>query len=89
VSKTIAIIGHFVFHIVVATFLFVALALAALGVWYFTQWLKDIGAPWEIWFTCTLISELLFGLDVLCLLVFVVAEVWKLLREIYFELRGK
>jgi hypothetical protein len=86
VQKTLEIIGLFIFHIVVAAFLFVTLALTAVGVWYFTEWLKQLGVPVEITYPCALVSDLLFGLDVLCLVVFVAAEGWKLLKRIYLEL---
>ncbi len=60
---------------------------AAYGLWWFTEWLRGIGAPYEIWFVSYVVSELVFWLDVLCFGVFVLAEVYKLIREIIANVR--
>jgi uncharacterized membrane protein (DUF2068 family) len=81
------LIAHFVIHILVACFLFAAVTLAAYGLWRFTEWLKYIGAPAEIWFVSYAVSEIIFWLDVLCFGVFILAEVYKLIREIITDAR--
>lgn len=86
-NSTVKLIVHFVIHIFVASFLFGVVTLAALALWWFTEWLKRLGAPAEIWFVSYVVSELVFWLDVLCFGVFVLAEVYKLIREIIVDAR--
>jgi hypothetical protein len=83
VSQTLKIVFLFVFHIVVASVLFAVLALAAFLLWRFTEWLKQLGAPEQIWYTCEFLSDLIFYLDVLCFLVFSGVEVWRLVSRMY------
>jgi hypothetical protein len=80
--ESLKLIVHFVIHILVASFLFGVVTLAAYALWRFTEWLKSTGAPDEIWFVSYAVSEIVFWLDVLCFGVFVLAEVYKLIREI-------
>lgn len=84
---SIKLIVHFVIHILVASFLFGVVTLAAFGLWRFTMWLKGIGAPDEIWFVSYVVSELVFWVDVFCFGVFVIAEVYKLIKEIIADAR--
>jgi hypothetical protein len=79
---SLKLIVHFVIHILVASFLFGVVTLAAYALWWFTVWLKGIGAPDEITFVSYAVSEIVFWLDVFCFGVFVIAEVYKLVREI-------
>jgi hypothetical protein len=87
VSDSVKLIVHFVIHIIVASFLFGVVTLAAFALWWFTQWIKELGAPDEITFVSYAVSELLFWIDVLCFGVFVVAEAYKLVREIITDAR--
>ena len=80
--NSLKLIVHFVVHIIVASFLFGVVTLAAFALWWFTQWIKGLGAPHEIWFVSYVVSELVFWLDVVCFGVFVIAEAYKLIREI-------
>ena len=84
---SVKLIIHFVIHILVASFLFGAVTLAALALWWFTQWIKALGAPDEITFVSYAVSELVFWIDVLCFGVFVVTEAFKLVREIITDAR--
>jgi hypothetical protein len=86
-SSLVKLIVHFVIHILVAAVLFGVLTFAAYCLWWFTEWLKSIGAPYEIWIVSYVVSELVFWLDALCFVVFVSAEVYKLIREIIAEAR--
>jgi hypothetical protein len=79
---SLKVIVHFVIHILVASFLFGVVTFAAFALWRFTEWLKGLGSPHEIWFVSYAVSELVFWIDVLCFGVFVLAEVYKLVREI-------
>ena len=81
-SSSAKLIIRFVIHICVASVLFAAVTLAAFGLWLFTDALKKYGAPYEIWIVSYAVSELVFWLDVLCFVIFVGAEVWKLIRAI-------
>lgn len=85
--NSLRLIVHFVIHILVASFLFGVVTFAAFALWTFTQWLKGLGAPDEIWFVSYAVSELVFWIDVLCFGVFVLAEVYKLIREILANAR--
>lgn len=84
---SIKLIVHFVIHILVASFLFGVVTLAAFGLWWFTMWLKNMGAPNEIWAVGYVVSELVFWIDVFCFGVFVLAEVYKLIKEIIADAR--
>jgi hypothetical protein len=86
-SPTLKLLFHFIFHILIGTVLFGAVAGAAIGLWMVTDLMQSRGIPYEIWIVCYLVTELLFWLDVLCLVFFVCVEVWKLLREIWQSLR--
>lgn len=86
-TDRLKVLIHFLIHMVVAAVLFGAVALVALAVYFFTEWMRSIGAPYEIWIVCYAVSELIFWLDVLCFVVFVLAEVWLLLREIWQGVR--
>ena len=83
------IVGRFVLQIFVGAVLFTAVALVAAGLWLLAQWLKNIGLPYHIWFVAEAITDLLFYLDVLCFIVFVVGEAIKLIREIYWDVFGR
>lgn len=87
VSDSVKLVVHFVIHILVASFLFGAVTLAALALWWFTQWIKALGAPDEITFVSYAVSEVVFWIDVLCFGLFVVAEAYKLVREIIADAR--
>jgi hypothetical protein len=87
-SPALKLLFQFVFHIFIGTVLFGAVAGAAIGLWYVTDLMQAGGVPYEIWIVCHFVTELLFWLDVLCLVFFVVVEVWKLLREIWQSLRA-
>ena len=52
------------------------------------EWLKARGFPDELYWGVWFVAELTFGLDVLCFVVFVLAEVWKLVREIVESVRA-
>ena len=87
-SPTLKLLFHFVFHILIGTVLFGAVAGAAIGLWFATDFMQAHGVPYEIWIVCHFVTELLFWLDVLCLVFFVLVEVWKLLRKIWQSLQS-
>jgi len=82
IPRSILLLGHFLIHILVASALFVLIAGAAVIIWRFTQWIKALGAPYEIWAGCDVVADLLFAVDVICASFFVVVEGWKLVRQI-------
>jgi len=84
--ETFELVGRFLVQVVVASFLFAAIALIAYLLWLFTESLRQHGAPEHIYLGSLFVSELIFGLDVLCFVLFVLAETFKLIREIWREL---
>lgn len=69
-------------RIAIAVGLFAVLAGAAFLLWLGTEWLHSLGAPDYLYRSCLLITELLFALDVICFLVFTLAETIKFIRDI-------
>jgi hypothetical protein len=65
-----------------ATLLFVGVALASLAVWKFTNWVKGLGAPPAIWIPSEAVGYLIFAVDVICAVLFIVVEGYKLARDI-------
>lgn len=86
-SAHLKLLVHFVVHMLVAAVLFGLVTLIAFGLWLFTEWLKSVGAPYEIWIVSYGVSELVFWLDVLCFVTYVSAEVWMLIRAIVSRVR--
>ena len=78
--ESIKLLFHFVLHIVIAA--------GAYLLWLGTEWLRARGFPDELYWGVWFVAELTFGLDVLCFVVFVLAEVWKLVREIVESVRN-
>jgi hypothetical protein len=74
------IVGRFVLHMVVGTFLFAIVAGLAVLLWVGTQWLEKVAVPYYISTITEGVAVLFFALDILCLVVFVIAETLKLLR---------
>jgi hypothetical protein len=75
-------------HIVGGAALFLALAAAAFGLWEFTEWMRELGAPYWLLVICDLIAYLLCGVDVTCAAFFIAVEgfiflraVWKMLKQ--------
>jgi hypothetical protein len=80
------IIGRFVLHMIVGTTLFAVVAGFAVVVWEGTQWLGKVGVPYYISVVAEGVAILLFGLDILCLLLFVIVETVRLLRLMWRQL---
>lgn len=76
-------VGHFVLHILVGTALFAVIAGAAFLLGRFTQFLGSDGAPYLLMGVCNVVADILLVIDVVCFLCFILAEAFKLLREIY------
>jgi hypothetical protein len=83
-----AIIVRFVIQIIVGALLFAGVAGVAYLLSLGTPWLEQHGAPEHILFGARAATELLWGLDLLCFVVYICAETFKLLREIWRDLRG-
>lgn len=79
---TLQIVGRFLLQMVIGAILFAAVALVAVGLWWFTDWLGKQGVPYHISFVSGLMAELLFYLDVMCFAVFVIGEAIRLIRDI-------
>lgn len=82
------VLFHFLRHILIAAVLFMAVAGIAILLWYATVLMERAGVPDEIRVTCYYLSELLFWLDVGCLVIYVIAEVVRWLLEIVASFRG-
>ena len=73
---------RFVVQMVVGAFLFAVVAAVAYILWLGTQWLQHQGVPYHIALGARALTELLFGLDALCFVVFTVGEAVKFVRDI-------
>jgi hypothetical protein len=73
---------------IVAAVLFAAVAGVAYILSLGAGWLQQQGAPGYLQWAVTAVTELLFGLDVLCFVVFAIGETIKLLREIIKDVRS-
>ena len=82
IGQKIWLLVHFVAHVLIASFLFLLIAGAAVLIWEFTNWLKRLGAPYEIWVPCHAVADLIFFTDVICASFLVVVEGWRLIRKI-------
>jgi NAD(P)H-flavin reductase len=81
-----AIVGRFVLQIVVGALLFAGVAGVAYILSLGISWLEQQGAPEHILFGARAATELLWGLDLLCFVVYICGETFKLLREIWRDL---
>jgi len=88
-NLTLKLLLHFLYHILVAAVMFGAVAGVASLLWYGTMFMQEHGIPAEIYVVCYIVAELLFAIDVICLLFFIGVEGWILLREIAERLRTK
>jgi len=88
-SPTSKLIFRFLLHIFVGALLFAAVALAATVLWYATDVMRSHRVPEFICWICELVSELLFFLDVICLLFLMGVEVLRLLRDVWGTLRER
>jgi hypothetical protein len=75
-------------HICVWVVVFIVTALAAWGLWVFTDFIREQGAPYHIWITSRYLSELLFGIDVFCFIFAIFAEAYVLIRVMITHARG-
>jgi hypothetical protein len=82
------IVGRFVVHTCVGTFLFGVVAGFAVLIWWGTQWLEKAGVPYYISGVTEGVAILFFALDILCLVVFIIAETIKLLRLMWAHVWG-
>ena len=81
------LVFHFLRHLLYAAILFSAVAGAAILLWSSTKLMEKYGISDEIRLVCFYVSELIFWLDVGCLVLFVLAEVIKFLRELCEDFR--
>lgn len=88
-SPTAKLIFRFLIHTLVGVTLFGAMAAAATVLWYATDLMRGHHVPELICWVCELVSELLFFLDVVCLLFLMGVEVWKLMRDVWGTLRER
>jgi hypothetical protein len=82
-DNSIKLLIHFMRHILIAAILFCAVAGVSIFLWYVTVRLEQAGVPDAIRVTLFWVSELLFWLDVGCLILYVLSEVIKWLRELW------
>lgn len=86
--ETLKVLWHFVVKVVAGVAIFLVIAGAALLLWEITEWMDRQGAPYVLQWGCTGIADLLFFSDVICFGFFIIAESWKLLREIAVSFRN-
>jgi hypothetical protein len=82
------IVLRFVVQMVIGAFLFAVVAAVAYILWLGTRWLEQQGVPDHIGLGARALTELLFGLDALCFVVFTIGETIKLVRDIIRDVRG-
>lgn len=82
-DNSFKVLFHFMRHILIAAVLFCAVAAVAIFLWYVTVRLEQLGVPYPIRITLFWVSELLFWLDVGCLILYVLSEVIKWLKELW------
>ena len=80
------LIWNFVIHIAVGTFLFVLIAMVALGLALFVEWLASKHMPSLLLQTVTLLEYALFAADVMAFAVFLYTSLHKLLRALWQHL---
>lgn len=88
-SPASKLIFRFLIHILVGAVLFGVMAAAATVLWYGTEVMREHHVPAVICWICEMVAELLFFLDVVCLLFLMGVEVWKLLRDVWGTLRER
>jgi hypothetical protein len=76
---------RFVVRIVGAAVLFAVVAAVAYVLWLGTEWLH-INGPQYLYIGSAAVTGLLFALDIICFLVFVIAEAYKFIREIIISI---
>jgi hypothetical protein len=76
------IVIRFVLQMIIGAILFAIVAGVAYLLWLGTEWLRQKGVPDHFYLAAWACTELLFWLDVLCFVVFVVGEAIKLVRDI-------
>ena len=72
----------FVWHILADCALFVVVSFGAIGLNLFTRWRESIGMPTYITYGGELLAYLVFTIDVVCFVVFVIKEAVVLVRQI-------
>ena len=77
------IVGRFVAQMIFGTFLFAVVVGFAVLIWLVSQWLEKVGIPYYISVVIEGVAILFFALDILCLVIFVLAETLKLLRDMW------
>ena len=85
--EPLKVLGHFLFHVIVAMVIFAAIMGAAWLLWELTEWLGRHDAPYILVVVGEVVAYLLFAVDVVCLGFFVIVEGIKLLKEIAMRLR--
>jgi len=73
---------HLLAHILIAGVLFCAVAGVAISLWYATVLMEKHDVPDEIRVPCHYVATFLFAVDIFSLVVYVLSEVWKWLKEI-------
>jgi len=80
-------VGLFVLRMVVGAVLFAIIAGVAYVLSLGTEWLSQQGTPEYLHRSVSAVVAFLFGLDVLCFVVFAVGETIKFIREIVRDVR--
>ena len=75
-------------QMIIGSTLFAIVAGAAYVLWLGTVWLEAQKVPYHLLFGAEAVAYLLFGLDVLCFVVYSLGETFKLLRDIIRDIGG-
>lgn len=66
--------GYFALHMVLGAIFFVILASVSFAIAWFTAYISKLGAPVELVYTCNAVEWFLLLTDVICFVVFVLAQ---------------
>lgn len=85
--ESLQFVARFALQMVVAAALFALVAGVAYLLSLGTDWLHRHGFPDHLYLAAWAVTELLYGLDVLCFVIFATAEAVKLISEIIQDVR--
>lgn len=74
---------HFLIHMLTGTILFVAIGGLAVGLHFLIAWLGDIGLPGELVMVLKAVEYLIFAVDIVLYVLFILREAISLAREIW------
>jgi hypothetical protein len=87
VMKVLGLVWHFGVHVVVGTILFTLIGVAAVILHLFVAWIETFQTPLIIPYVLKTVEYIVFALDVLSYLWFLIRIVWRFMLEVRDETR--